>query len=252
MGPALHAAISQALANFALRIAPSIVEKHSGTLIYCSGDELLAILPPSAALACAHELRLAYSGDPRVNGGARSGYYRYDGQDLLTMGGRATASTGLAVAPCEQDLQFALAAARVALKTAKDAGRNMLQVAACPSRGEPAAAFCTWEFADTLQSWVEAFLAGASDRWTCRLSAELPTLLALGNDAMHAEIRRQVMADKGTCGGLPPDGVATAFDAYCRAMQDRQLAAPLEGFVALCQTASVLALSHSTTQGSKP
>ena len=70
VGPAMHAAISEALTNFAVHVAPRIVEKHWGTLIYCGGDDLLALLPAGTALACAHELRLAFSGDPRVNGGA--------------------------------------------------------------------------------------------------------------------------------------------------------------------------------------
>lgn len=242
VGPALHAAISHAQSNFALRIAPPIVEKHSGILIYCTGDELLAVLPPSAAMPCAHELRLAYCGDPRVNGGARSGYFHHDGQDLLTMGSRATASAGLAVAACERDLGFALSAAREALKAAKEAGRDVLQVVACLGCGEPSAAFCPWEFTDAVQAWAKAFSAGASNRWTCRLSAELPTLKTLGPDAVRAEIRRLTgKAGGATRGGLPPDSAAVAFDAYCMAMQDRRLATAPESFITLCQTASLLA-----------
>ena len=33
-GPALHAALSEALTNFALHIVPNIVKEHDGTLIY--------------------------------------------------------------------------------------------------------------------------------------------------------------------------------------------------------------------------
>jgi CRISPR-associated protein Cmr2 len=295
VGPALHAAISQALTNFALHVAPRIVEKHLGTLIYCGGDDLLALLPACTALACAHELRLAFSGDPRVNGGARSGYYRplqnngdagraamgsdtrqignlpHDGQDVLVMGTRATASAGLAVVHYQEDLRFALAAARKAEKAAKGAGRDILQVVVCRCCGEQAAAPCPWEFVDTVQKWIETFSADASDRWAHQLRQELPTLKALGTDTVLAEIRRQIgrtekaTQDKPTTTmgtwcptWCPPGEMAAAFEAYREAMlaerrrpvqkkvtrkeQDRQLAAAtLEGFVALCQTASFLA-----------
>jgi CRISPR-associated protein Cmr2 len=255
MGPPQQVAISQALANFALHIAPAIIAKHSGTLIYCGGDDLLVLLPGSTAVACAHELRLAYSGDPRVNGGARSGYYRAvhgNGHDLLTMGHRATAAAGLAVVNSAGELQFALAAARKAVQAAKDAGGNLLQLVAYRRRGEHSAVICPWEFSDTMQKLVAAFSAGASDRWICRLSAELPTLKALDRDAVLAEMRRQTgQADETTRGRLPPDEVVAVFDAYCHVEQASRLpensrpdacsTSPLEDFVTLCQTASLLA-----------
>jgi CRISPR-associated protein Cmr2 len=259
VGPALHAAFSQALANFAVHVAPCIVESHLGLLVYCGGGDLLALLPSATALACAHELRLAFSGNPRANGGARSGYYRDNGQDLLVMGARATASAGLAMVHYQEDLRFALATAREALKSAKDAGQDLLQVVACRRSGMHAAAFCPWEFVGTVQTWIEAFTADASDRWAYQLCEELPTLKGLSHEAVLAEIRRHVgRMDKPTRDALPPDDLAAAFDTYRRAMladarrplqetvsrneQDRQLAsAALESFVALCHTASFLA-----------
>ena len=57
LGPALHAALSEALANFALHFVPRIVADHRGTLIYAGGDDVLALLPTSRALACALCLR---------------------------------------------------------------------------------------------------------------------------------------------------------------------------------------------------
>lgn len=56
VGPALHASISAALANFALHFAPRIVADHGGELIYAGGDDVLALLPAATALACAREL----------------------------------------------------------------------------------------------------------------------------------------------------------------------------------------------------
>ena len=264
VGPALHAAISEALTNFALHVVPRIVEKHWGTLIYSGGDDVLALLPAGTALACAHELRLAFCGHPQINGGARSGYYRVDGRDLLMMGTKATASAGLALVHYKEDLRSALSAAREAEKAAKTAERDILQVRACRRSGEHAAALCPWDYVGEVQGWVEAFSAGATDRWAYHLRAELPTLTALDYEAVLAEIRRQLgRTEQATPYRLRPDDMAAAFDAYRRAMlaehrrprdpgflrryttreeQDRQLAATaLEGFVTLCQTASFLA-----------
>jgi CRISPR-associated protein Cmr2 len=243
VGPALHAVISEALANFAIYVVPHIVEEHWGTLIYSGGDDVLALLPASTALACAHELRLAFCGHPQINGGARNGYYRVDGRDLLMMGTKATASAGLALVHYKEDLRFALNAARRAEKTAKTAGRDILQIFACRRSGEHAAAFCPWDYVGKVQGWVEAFLAGATDRWTYHLREELPTLTALDHEAVLAEIRRQLgRTEQATQDKLPPDAMAAAFDTYRKAMQERHFAAAaLEDFVSLCQTASFLA-----------
>jgi CRISPR-associated protein Cmr2 len=263
VGPALHVAISQAQSNFALHVAPRIVERHGGTLIYSGGRDVLALLPASTAVACAHELRLAYAGDPRVNGGARSGYYRPMGpvsdraptSDLLVMGACATISAGLAVAHGEENLRLALPAARKALAAANDAGRDIMQIVAWRRSGEPAATLCPWEFADTVQAWTEAFSAGACDRWLGGLRAELPMLTALGDDVLQAEFRRQIgRMEKPTRDEFPPDGVAAAFDAYRRNVSGTRRVPPvngtrrvpdtlavLDGFVSLLQMASFLA-----------
>jgi len=50
LGPACHAAISEALANFALHVVPQIVRQHHGFLVYTGGDDVLAMLPTSEAV----------------------------------------------------------------------------------------------------------------------------------------------------------------------------------------------------------
>ena len=52
-------AVSGALTTFTERV-PHIVNKHSGVTIYAGGDDVLAMLPISAAVECALELRLCY------------------------------------------------------------------------------------------------------------------------------------------------------------------------------------------------
>ncbi|MFV2068756.1 MAG: type III-B CRISPR-associated protein Cas10/Cmr2 [Pirellulales bacterium] len=251
LGPARHAAISEALANFALHVVPSVVRRHHGTLVYAGGDDVLALLPCATALSCAWELRLAFSGDERVNGGAWPGYYRHGNRDLLMMGPTASTSAGLAIVHYKEDLRFAIQTARRAEKRAKDAGRDILLTAVCRRSGEHAAALCPWDFVAQIQHWVGAFKDGASDRWAYHLRGEMETLKGLPVEAMRAEIGRQVgRAEAGTRNKLLGPGdrsareaVVTAFDRYRDAASGRGMddAEVLRDFVILCQSASFLA-----------
>ncbi|HID22355.1 MAG TPA: type III-B CRISPR-associated protein Cas10/Cmr2, partial [Planctomycetaceae bacterium] len=246
--PALHAAISEALANFALHFVPPIVERHGGTLIYAGGDDVLALLPAARALACAEELNQTFRCDWKEDA---------DGRLRLLMGRRATVSAGLAVVHHKEDLRFALEQARRAEKQAKEAGRAALVIRACRRSGEHTSVLCPWEFVGQVQAWSEVFgNRNASDRWAYHLRAELETLQSLPPEAMEAEIRRQVeRAEPATKDALRSssdaapagDQLAGAFRRY------RQLVAPdgsprfpdagqaLRDFIGLCQTASFLA-----------
>jgi len=271
MGPALHAAISEALTNFAVRAVPAIVEKHDGSLIYAGGDDVLALLPARSALACALELRRAFRGETGANGGAPEGYWRDEkGRDHLVMGPKATIKAGLAVVHYKDNLRDALDAARKAEKAAKDGGRDALVLTVCRRSGEHSSALCPWDLVPTLKGWVEAFEQGASergasDRWAYHLRAEMETLGAMPTEAVAAEIRRQVnRAEKKTRELFGETGtkragdvVAEAFGAYVD-MRNRRVDAArkegkpppdleamrgrfLEDFLTLVQSASFLA-----------
>lgn len=258
VSPALHAAISSALANFALYAAPEIVAKHHGTTIYSGGDDMLVLLPVSTALACALELRQAYM----------SNWWPPDGQDgqrekqYMMMGAQATLSGGLTVVHAKDDLRLALQDARHAEKQAKQAGKDALVITACRRSGEHTSSLCPWGFADTVNGWVTAFLPadgdpGASDRWAYHLKTEECTLAALEADAVRSEIRRQVnRAEKPTRrrlgepsepnqGERAGDKLASSFDEYRRMLLDRQskfdLPTMLKDWLTLCQTASFMA-----------
>ncbi len=113
VGPALHASISAALANFALHIAPNIIRQHHGTVIYAGGDDLLALLPVETALPCALALVRAYRND----------WVKVDGRELFLMGVRATISGGLVIVHAKDDLRLALQDARAGEERAKAAAR---------------------------------------------------------------------------------------------------------------------------------
>jgi len=252
--PASHAAISEALTNFVLYVVPRIVKQHHGTLIYAGGDDVLAMLPTAEAVACARELRLAFSGDRRCNQGAREGYYRVEERELLMMGPQATASCGVAVVHHKEDLRFALQQARRAERAAKEAGRDALQIVVCRRSGEHTSVLCPWEFADTVERWVQAFVGpdGASDRWAYRLYSERETLGGLPQEAFCALLSREVnRAEERTKQklGATRDKAAgqklvEAFGEYLsqlRRPRTLSQAEAVENFVLLCQTASFLA-----------
>lgn len=60
VSPGVHAAISEALADFSLRAVPSIIEKHHGRLIYAGGDDLCAVLPISTVVDAAKKIAGVY------------------------------------------------------------------------------------------------------------------------------------------------------------------------------------------------
>lgn len=58
--PAVHFALSEALAGFSLHTAPYVVRKHGGRVLYVGGDDVMAALPAGTALAAARGLRDLY------------------------------------------------------------------------------------------------------------------------------------------------------------------------------------------------
>lgn len=82
--------ISAALSGFALGQVPEIVrevKKHDGYLIYAGGDDVLAILPSSKAVACAEAIREAFhsAGDFNLDGscGIAVGHFKAPLQMLV-------------------------------------------------------------------------------------------------------------------------------------------------------------------------
>jgi len=60
ISPAVHAAISESLADFSLLTVPTIIERHHGRLIYAGGDDVCAIMPVSTVLQAAQEIASTY------------------------------------------------------------------------------------------------------------------------------------------------------------------------------------------------
>jgi CRISPR-associated protein Cmr2 len=241
VGPALHAAISTALANFALHVVPHVVKKHHGTVIYSGGDDTLVLLPVNTVLPCALELQQAYTAD----------WYTKDHREYLMMGLRATLSGGIVVVHAKDDLRLALQDAHRAEKQAKESGRDALAITVRRRSGEHTTAVCPWPFVPTVAEWTSAFQKGASDRWAYHLYTNRPTLEELPVEAIKAEMRRQLgRAEEPTSSLIPPGQLAVAFDSFRAATVTAEdgtrprFESPglaLNQFLTLCHTASFLA-----------
>lgn len=172
LSAALHNSVSLALFSFALKAVPQVVEmRYPGRVVYAGGDDVLALLPAECALAAARELRSLYSGQATVNVTPikewqvqpdftvdHTGYLVASNQVILTMGLKATASVGIAIAHHQAPLDGVLAAAREAVEAAKQIyGANLAPKHASPDKKN---AICVY----ALKRSGEALRVGT--RWT--------------------------------------------------------------------------------------
>lgn len=129
LSPNRHLAISAALNDFSLHVAPHVIEEeHLGRLIYAGGDDVLALLPVADLLPAMQRLRDAYAG---TAGEARNsaqrlrlskGFAWLDGRLMRMMGEHATSSCGAVVAHHQAPLAAVLRELRSAERRAKDQG----------------------------------------------------------------------------------------------------------------------------------
>lgn len=213
VAPSLHAAISEALGRFAGRLAPEIVDRCEGQLIYSGGDDLMAALPLERALDCVGALREAYS-------------------SFEVMGSRATVSAGIVVAHEKEDLRAVLRAAREAESEAKARGKNRGTISVLRRSGEHSTALLPWGYMETLKRQVADFGGGTSDRWAYQLRRQMDTLAGLPEEAFESELRRLVKRSEGQ----PMQFV----DDY-RQYRGLLGSSARDGYVSLCQSASFMA-----------
>jgi CRISPR-associated protein Cmr2 len=98
--PSVYAAISERLARLAVSVLPEVVNAHLGRVIYCGGDDLLALLPLHTALRCAAALRRAI-------------------QHEDALGGALTVSVGIGIGHSITPMRAVIDAARDAERAAK-------------------------------------------------------------------------------------------------------------------------------------
>lgn len=156
--PEAHYRLSQTLDKFAQK-AREIVRKYHGFMVYSGGDDVLAFLPVSQAIACAQDL---------------SEEFRHQV--------RGTLSAGLAVVHYREPLSISLENAREAEKAAKNGGRDALAVALHTRGGAPITVVRKW---DDLR-WPELLDYYAQGDLTQGLAYELRVLAQEWQDEMNA------------------------------------------------------------------
>jgi CRISPR-associated protein Cmr2 len=236
LSPALHASLSRALADFALSLAPHVVERqHCGRIIYAGGDDLLALLPVDEVLSAARQLRALFSGQATIDKDKSGevnvnfadekldGFIEHDNKILMTMGPGAAASVGISITHHLSPLDIALKAAREAEKSAKHdylrrdssgkddpAGRNAVCINFLRRSGEQKRVGAQWfypptradeEQLDTLALLSEIQQAFVEDRLSMKFAhavdAEARTLASVPRPAQEAELRRLLKRQRG-------------------------------------------------------
>lgn len=156
--PAYHKGLSRTLGIFS-SLVEKVVEKYKGMLIYCGGDDVLALLPGDKALECANDLRKLYSGtgfelkcadNDEVVYKAKNGVlWKNDTPIAPVMGEKATMSAGIAVVNHKFPLQVALQMARDAEKYAKEQlGRNAFALQVVRRSGQITRVGAKWDYMD--------------------------------------------------------------------------------------------------------
>jgi len=156
--PAYHKGLSRTLGIFS-SLVEKVVEKYKGMLVYCGGDDVLALLPADKALECANDLRKLYSGtgfelkcadNDEVVYKAKNGVlWKNDTPIAPVMGEKATMSAGIAVVNHKFPLQVALQMARDAEKYAKEQlGRNAFALQVVRRSGQITRVGAKWDYMD--------------------------------------------------------------------------------------------------------
>lgn len=144
---AAHQRVSAQLDAFARR-ARQVVREHDGQPVYSGGDDVLALLPVTTAVACARDLAVAFAQELGVPFGVP------DPDTSL--------SVGVAIVHHMEPLSVALQRGRAAEKDAK-VDRNALSVALHTRGGSPLKVRQVWS-AFTLDRWLALARSGLITR----------------------------------------------------------------------------------------
>ena len=219
LSPGYHAALSEALANFSLYCAGSIVRAFGGQLIYAGGDDLLAMVPAQNALDCAQALQLSFRGvhpdSPAAHASNRVKTVLKDIFDfsqhvdgfltlrrtergdvgraehlkpnwpLMVMGPLATTSVGIAIGHVRSPMQDTIQAARDAEQAAKSVpGKGAFSLSILTRSGEAVSFAAKWNSGvPAVWSELNAGVHNLSSRFAYRYAQLVETLVVEGGSA---------------------------------------------------------------------
>lgn len=154
--PSYHRGLSRTLSVFS-SLVEAVISEYDGMLVYCGGDDVMALLPAVNALECANKIRKLYSGNEKIEIKYGNKTYHTDQEALWTkgkpiaplMGSSATMSAGIAVAHYKSPLQFAVKLAKEAEKHAKEMlGRNAFAIKLMRRSGQMVTVGSKWGYDD--------------------------------------------------------------------------------------------------------
>lgn len=227
--PAWHMAISEALNNFSLVLAPAVLHEHfNGRVLYAGGDDLMAMLPLTDLLPAMAALRAVYAGiDPKQVGAQEAidpafrrqgnGFVQHGGQVLRVMGEHATASIGAVIAHHQTPLNRVLRELHATEQRAKhEGGRDAFSITLLKRSGGAQRLTGKWrgEHGDLpmtcLRELAAAMASADSSRRAAYLarewSVDLPPPASVGGEdawctmlasLLEAQFRRQKLDDAG-------------------------------------------------------
>jgi CRISPR-associated protein Cmr2 len=164
--PGEHRAFSRSLDSFAAE-AETIVRRHGGFPVYAGGDDVLALLPVTTALACGQQLGQAF------------------GQHVAN----ATLSAGIAIVHYREPLSGSLKYARDAEKRAKAVdGKAAVCLALHTRGGVPLVVAQKWDEAGKIQAFLQADLPRGLPYELRELAREWP--VGFAPQALRAEAQR--------------------------------------------------------------
>jgi len=171
-----HKAFSRQVAEFAQQASQVVEDRYDGFLIYCGGDDALALLPANRALDCADALQRAF-------------------REKVP---EATLSVGVVLAHHLDDLQRVLEWARQAERAAKSK-RNALAVALHPRSGEAITAIVRWEDFSIWRPWIDAFRKGLARGFPYELHALARDYepIQISSETLKAEAKRVLERKEG-------------------------------------------------------
>ena len=165
ISPAVHAAISEALGDFALHTVPFLIEnKYGGRLIYAGGDDVCAVLPASSVLQAAREIAEAYcfgfvgikpgTQAESLQGKCNPADYEKTGIHL----GRGTdisISAGIIIAHHKKPLGRVISRAHELLEQTKKQGRNGFMLEVDKRSGGGRTFYARWDNPGLIDSFIK-------------------------------------------------------------------------------------------------
>ncbi|OGR06491.1 MAG: type III-B CRISPR-associated protein Cas10/Cmr2, partial [Deltaproteobacteria bacterium RIFOXYD12_FULL_50_9] len=196
LAPAVHAAISEALGDFALLTVPEIIKNHGGRLIYAGGDDVCAVLPVSTVLDAARKIAEAYGAGFRFQPDSQqkkcvtlgASWRPQPGKLMVHLGhgDELTISAGILVCHHKKPLKSALQRAHQLLGLAKnDCGRNAFALEVDKRSGGGRIFKAKWHQADGATCLLDHFLTVCSALGSEQSGEQLSSSLAYRLQEFH-------------------------------------------------------------------